>query len=78
MRRCTDHEQVKEQIDKLNNYRRSIRKTINQVALFSNGSYTLQDMYNMPMYFLEEIKETMIEKAETEKQNMQKGRKQTF
>ena len=78
MRKCTNHKEVQTQIDRLNDYRKSIRKTINQIALFSNGSYTIQDMYNMPMYFLEEIKETMIDKAEAEKQHLSKGKKQTF
>lgn len=41
---------------------------VNQLALYSQGSYTVQDMYNMTLPHLEEIKDEMNTKVEKEKQ----------
>lgn len=48
--------------------RKKIRKVINQIALYSNGSYTVQDLHNMTMEQVKEIQECMQEKGELEKQ----------
>ena len=38
------------------------------MALYSNGSYTVQDLHNMTMQQVKEIQECMQEKVELEKQ----------
>ncbi len=61
-------------IDHLSTENKNYRSLINQIALYSQGSYTVQDMYNMTVLQLEDIKEEMLNKAETEKQAIEKSR----
>ncbi len=61
-------------IDHLSTENKNYRSLINQIALYSQGSYTVQDMYNMTVLQLEDIKEEMLNKAENEKQAIEKSR----
>lgn len=61
-------------IDNLSTENKNYRSLINQIALYSQGSYTVQDMYNMTVLQLEDIKEEMLNKAESEKQAIEKSR----
>ena len=67
-------EEVNKLVDGLDQERKKLRQVINQVALYSNGSYTIQDMYNMTIPHVEEIKDEMIDKVDKEKQAMEKAR----
>ena len=67
-------EEVNKLVDGLDQERKKVRKAINQIALYSNGSYTIQDMYNMPIPYIEEIKDEMSDKVEQEKQAMEKAK----
>ena len=51
-----------------------MRKIINSIALFTNGSYTVQDLHSMTVPQIEEIQQLMREKAEFEKQAVNKAR----
>lgn len=46
-----------------------MRKNMNQIALYSNGCFKVNDMLHMPLAYLDEIKETMVEKNEAENKN---------
>lgn len=61
-------------INVLNTETKNYRSSINQIALYSQGSYTVQDMYNMTVLQLEDIKDEMIKKADDEKKAIEKSR----
>lgn len=42
--------------------------------MYSQGSYTVQDMYNMTVLQLEDIKNEMFKKADEEKKAIEKSR----
>jgi hypothetical protein len=58
----------------MDNQRKQYRTIVNQLALYSNGSYTVQDMYNMTFPQLEEIQDVMKQKIEAEKQAYETAR----
>ena len=74
MARTKSAEQVKALIEKLGAETKSYRSLINQIALYSQGSYTVQDMYNMTVWQLEDIKNEMFKKADEEKQASERSR----
>lgn len=61
-------------IDNLSTENKNYRSLINQIALYSQGSYTVQDMYNMTVLQLEDIKNEMFKKADEEKQAIERSR----
>ena len=68
-------------LDSLAQERKNIRKIINDIALYSNGSYSVRDMWLMPQSLIDEIQSTMIEKVEREKESMERAKgknKQVF
>ena len=51
--------------------RSAYRKVVNEIALYSNGSYTVSDMWQMPWEFVKEITETIVDKQKKEQEAMQ-------
>lgn len=50
-----------------------MRQSINDIALYSNGSYTVQDMYNMTQPMVSELLEAMNTKQDKEKEAMERA-----
>lgn len=50
-----------------------MRQSINDIALYSNGSYTVQDMYNMTQPQVSELLEAMNTKQDKEKEAMERA-----
>jgi hypothetical protein len=46
---------------------------INDIALFSGGSYTVNDMWSMPINYVLELQEAIIEKADKEKEAIERA-----
>lgn len=65
-------DQQKQLIDEMNNNRKQLRQSINDISLYSNGSYTVQDMYNMTQPMVNELLEAMNRKMDKEKEAYEK------
>jgi hypothetical protein len=57
----------------MNQNRKQMRQSINDIALYSNGSYTVQDMYNMTQPQVSELLEAMNTKQDKEKEAMERA-----
>lgn len=57
----------------MNQNRKQMRQSINDIALYSNGSYTVQDMYNMTQPMVSELLEAMNTKQDKEKEAMERA-----
>lgn len=58
-----------------------MRSQVNSIVIYSQGSFTLQELYKMPMHYVREIEEALIEKNEKEKQALDQAKgknRQTF
>ena len=58
----------------MNNNRKQIRNSINDISLYSNGSYTVQDMWNMTQPMINELMESMNRKMDKEKEAYEKAK----
>ena len=65
-------DQQKQLIDEMNNTRKQMRQTIHDISLYSNGSYTVQDMYNMTQPMVNELLDAMNRKMDKEKEAYEK------
>jgi hypothetical protein len=45
--------------------------------LYSDGNFTMNDVWQMPLYYFHEIIEAMTDKAEKQKEQLQKSRNKT-
>ena len=72
--RAVSPERIQEIINNYDQERKNLRKIINSIALFTNGSYTVQDLHSMTLPQIEEIQQLMKEKSEAEKQAIDKAR----
>jgi hypothetical protein len=50
----------------MNEQRKSYRTMINTIALYSNGSYDVRDMWNMTLPHIEEIQDVIVDKNKKE------------
>lgn len=57
----------------MNQTRKQMRQSINDIALYSNGSYTVQDMYNMTQPQVSELLEAMNTKQDKEKEAIERA-----
>ena len=57
----------------MNQNRKQMRQSINDIALYSNGSYTVQDMYNMTQPMVSELLEAMNTKQDKEKEAIERA-----
>ena len=74
MARTKDVNEVQHIVDTLAKNRKQFRQIINQIALYSQGSYTVQDMYNMTMPMIEEIRDEIMDKSRLEKERLEQAR----
>ena len=74
MARTKDVNEVQHIVDTLAKNRKQFRQVINQIALYSQGSYTVQDMYNMTMPMIEEIRDEIMDKSRLEKERLEQAR----
>ena len=57
----------------MNQTRKQMRQSINDISLYSNGSYTVQDMYNMTQPMVNELLDAMNRKQDKEKEAMERA-----
>lgn len=59
-----ENNELKKIIDNMTAQAKKIEETLLELSLYSNGSITLQDLYNMPLTKLEPIQKMLKSKIE--------------
>lgn len=59
-----DNNELKKYIDNMTAQKENLEKSLLDLSIYSNGSITLQDLYNLPSTKLEPIQKTLTSKIE--------------
>ena len=54
-------------IDNLTTQSKNIKKILYEIAVYSNGSIKLEDLYNMPLEEIKPIEEILMEKLKSDR-----------
>lgn len=58
---------MQEYIDNLTTQSKNIKKILYEIAVYSNGSITLEDLYNMPLEEIKPIEKILMEKLKSDR-----------
>lgn len=74
-----NYEEINSLIEEYEKSRKNIRRRMNQVALAGQGAYQISDMWEMPIMYINEMFEYIVEvrEAESEAIKKQSGKRRT-
>jgi Neuraminidase (sialidase) len=63
----------------MNDTLKNLRKQVYEIVIYSQGSFTIKELYQLPLYQIQEILDSFKEKQEKEKQMLDQAKgKKTF
>lgn len=73
MKRAIAKGDIDSAIERVENEGKQIRNMLNDIVLYSEGAYSIKDLYIMPMYFIKEILDRIEDKRKKTEEEIQKA-----
>lgn len=70
---CNSRDEIEKLIEEYNNERKFIRRVINDISFASQGSYPIRDLWEMPLSYVQELKQYIGEINEKRSEAMKQS-----